>query len=81
MKLRSYIAGSLLMLAPTGLQAAETVTHQYDALGRLKKTTKSGGPSNGVQTKTNHDPAGNRTCQSTTGVGGSTGASCPPPPP
>lgn len=63
------------------LSAAETVTHQYDALGRLKQTTKSGGPANGVQTKTNHDPAGNRSCQSTTGVGGGGGTACPPPPP
>jgi hypothetical protein len=67
-------------LAPIGpANAAETVAHKYDALGRLKETTKSGGPTNGQQTKTNHDPAGNRTCQSTTGVGGG-GTSCPPPP-
>ncbi len=53
--------------------AAETVTHQYDALGRLKQTVKSGGPGNGTQTTTNYDPAGNRTNQTTTGA--------PPPPP
>ena len=64
--------------SPAG--AAETVTHKYDALGRLKQTTKSGGPANGQQTKTNLDPAGNRTCQSTTGVSGASGSSCPPPP-
>lgn len=64
----------------TSVQAAETVIYQYDALGRLKQATKSGGPSNGVQTKTNLDPAGNRTCQSTTGVGGTSGTACPPPP-
>ena len=60
------------------LQAAETVRHKYDALGRLVKMTKSGGPAGGTQTNTNHDPAGNRTCQSTTGVGGSAGTACPP---
>jgi len=62
------------------LQAAETVTHKYDALGRLKQTTKSGGPTNGQEVKTNYDPAGNRTCQSTTGAGGTPGTACPPPP-
>jgi len=71
---------AIVFITPAeNLSAAETVTHQYDALGRLKQTTKSGGPANGVQTKTNHDPAGNRTCQSTTGVGGG-GTACPPPP-
>lgn len=62
--------------------AAETVTHQYDALGRLKQTTKSGGPVSGTQTATSYDAGGNRSCQSTTGVpGGPTTPTCPPPPP
>ena len=82
--LRIVLSSCLLAFAcamPTGsLSAAETVTHKYDALGRLKETTKSGGPANGQQTKTNHDPAGNRTCQSTTGVSGAGGTTCPPPP-
>ena len=60
-----------IAVPPAG--AAETVTHQYDALGRLKQITKSGGSVNGTQTTTNYDPAGNRTNQTTNGV--------PPPPP
>lgn len=62
--------------------AAETVTHQYDALGRLKQTTKSGGPVSGAQITTSYDAGGNRSCQSTTGVpGGAATPTCPPPPP
>jgi hypothetical protein len=67
------------VLNSVGVEAAETVTYKYDALGRLKKTTKAGGPANGQQTKTNHDAAGNRKCQSTSGVGGTVSTSCPQP--
>jgi YD repeat-containing protein len=80
MKYVCYLGTALALLATGSAQAAETVTHQYDALGRLKQTTKSGGPATGVQTKTNHDPAGNRTCHSITGVGGASGTACPTPP-
>lgn len=41
--------------------AAETVTYSYDALGRLVKTVRSGGPASGVDASTQYDPAGNRT--------------------
>lgn len=79
-KVKIGLSTLICMLSWHQAQAAEIVTHQYDALGRLKQTTKTGGPANGEQIKTNHDPAGNRSCQSTTGVGGVGGASCPPPP-
>jgi hypothetical protein len=69
-------------IAAPPVHAAETVTHQYDALGRLKQTTKSGGPQSGAQTTTSYDAGGNRSCQSTTGVpGGPATPTCPPPPP
>lgn len=61
--------------------AAETVTHQYDALGRLTQSTKSGGPATGTQTTTAYDPAGNRSNQTVTGAGSGTPPPPPPPPP
>lgn len=75
-----YTFAALALLTPNSdAEAAETVMYTYDALGRLKLSTKLSGPAIGQQTKTNHDPAGNRTCQSTTGVGGAPGTSCSPP--
>jgi YD repeat-containing protein len=68
--------GFCLLLAFQGNARSETITYEYDELGRLKKTTKAGGPATGAQTTTTFDPAGNRTNQTTTGVGGVT----PPPP-
>jgi YD repeat-containing protein len=62
------------------LLAAETVTHEYDALGRLVKTTKAGGPTNGTQATTTFDPAGNRT-QQTVAVGAPTPIPTPTPTP
>lgn len=66
---------ALVYAVAPAAHAAETVTHQYDALGRLKQTTKSAGPANGTQTTSTYDPAGNRTNQTTTGAPPS-----PPPP-
>jgi hypothetical protein len=62
-----------LALCVCGAAQAETITFEYDELGRLKKTTKSGGPANGTVTSTTFDPAGNRANQTTTGVGGGGG--------
>ncbi len=76
-KIAFGILGLFCAVVAVPLEAAETVTHKYDALGRLIQTTKSGGPASGQQTKTKLDPAGNRTCQSTTGVGGNAGTACP----
>lgn len=70
------LSAIIYTLAPIACEATETVTHQYDELGRLKQTTKSGGPANGAQTTTTYDPAGNRTNQTTTAPPPS-----PPPPP
>lgn len=67
------ISAIIYSLNALPLQAAENVTHQYDALGRLKQTNKSGGPATGAQNTTTYDPAGNRSNQTTTGA--------PPPPP
>jgi YD repeat-containing protein len=70
----ALLAGTaFVLLQGTPTFAAETVTYKYDALGRLKQVTKTGGPATGQQTTTTYDPAGNRTNQTTTGA--------PPPPP
>jgi YD repeat-containing protein len=53
-------AGVFIALPQTAL-ASETVTYSYDALGRLIKTVRSGGPASGVDASTQYDPAGNRT--------------------
>lgn len=45
----------------SGASASETVTYNYDALGRLTNTAISGGPNNTIGTATCFDPAGNRT--------------------
>jgi YD repeat-containing protein len=48
--------------------AAETITYQYDVLGRLSATGISGGPTSGTQVATTFDAADNRTSQSTSGA-------------
>lgn len=50
------------------VQAAETVTYTYDALGRLRNAQTAGGPGNGVQRSYQYDDAGNRTNFQTTGA-------------
>ncbi len=47
---------------------AETVSYQYDALGRLVASSTSGGPDSGVATGTSFDPAGNRSQYTVTGA-------------
>jgi len=48
-----------LLLACSAL-AGETTTFEYDAQGRLIKTTKAGGPVAGQEKCTDYDSAGNR---------------------
>ncbi len=70
---------AIIYVLPAPAQASETVTHQYDELGRLISSSKSGGPATASQTTTAYDPAGNRSNQTTSGVSG--GGTPPPPPP
>jgi hypothetical protein len=44
-----------------GVAASDTTTYSYDSLGRLTKTTISGGPNNGRTDALCFDPASNRT--------------------
>lgn len=69
---------AIIYVLPAAAHASETVTHQYDELGRLISSTKTGGPATGSQTTTAYDPAGNRSNQTTSGA---TGGGTPPPPP
>lgn len=55
------------MLTASAGSASETVTHQYDALGRLKQSASTGGPAAGTQTTLAYDPAGNRANVTVTG--------------
>jgi hypothetical protein len=69
-----------LVVPVNAAQAAETVIHHYDALGRLIQSTKSGGPLGGGRAATSFDLALNRSCQSTTGVhSGPSAPTCRPP--
>ncbi len=90
---RSYYKLPYLTLAALALGgsafAAETTTYEYDAQGRLIKSSKAGGPANGKKKCTSYDPAGNRTNQTVTsascsggtgggGGGGGGGSNNPP---
>jgi hypothetical protein len=50
----------LALLLPGPASAAETVTYNYDALGRLVKTLRSGSVNNGVSACYAYDEAANR---------------------
>lgn len=50
------------------IEAAETTTLQYDALGRLVQSTTAGGPVSGQQTTTAYERAGNRSNQTVVGA-------------
>jgi len=62
----------------TGAFGSETTTYTYDALGRLVATTRSGGPSSGVNMASCFDRAGNRLRYDTLTT---TPAACPSPTP
>lgn len=79
--MKRVLLAAIFYMLPTTAQAVETVTHEYDALGRLKKTTKTGGPATGAQTTTTYDPVGNRSNQTTTGAPPPSPPPTPPPPP
>lgn len=63
MAMRAFAVAALIsgMGIGTTAFAQETTTITYDALGRVTKVDKSGGPASGVQTTYDLDPAGNRT--------------------
>jgi YD repeat-containing protein len=52
--------GVAIPIVAAAALGAETTTYSYDALGRLVATTRSGGPSSGVNMASCFDRAGNR---------------------
>lgn len=54
--------------------AQETSTYTYDALGRVVKVERSGGPANGTAASYSYDAAGNRIQVNTTGSSNSNGS-------
>ncbi|QNG45756.1 Calx-beta domain-containing protein [Sphingobium yanoikuyae] len=55
------LAGVILCAWPIEIAcASETITYNYDELGRLVLSTTQGGPNNNVVTSTTLDPTGNR---------------------
>ncbi len=83
-----YLSLAALLLGGSAM-AAETTSYEYDAQGRLIKSSKVGGPANGKKKCTSYDPAGNRTNQTVTsasctggtgggGGGGGGGGNNPP---
>jgi hypothetical protein len=59
MSARLVFAGLIFVAAPAA--ASETITYQYDALGRLVKVARSGTVNNGANACYTYDPANNRT--------------------
>lgn len=57
---RLLFTALMLTAASERAFAQETVTYEYDVKGRVTKVLRSGGPSNGVQTTYQYDPADNR---------------------
>jgi hypothetical protein len=55
------LSGIALLALPAPGLAAESVTYSYDALGRLIRTVRTGGPASGVDAQIQYDSAGNRT--------------------
>ena len=67
MRLLSVLALTSLLGPVVTVFAAETVTYSYDALGRLKATSRAGTINNGVTTATTYDAASNRSNHAVTG--------------
>lgn len=61
LKFAIWTAATGALFIPSAIQAQETATYTYDALGRLIATSTSGGPNSGIAMSTAFDPAGNRT--------------------
>lgn len=68
MKFAAAVVFALAFASPAIAQ--ETTTYSYDALGRLRTTSTTGGPNTGTVNQTDFDRAGNRTNYTTTGATG-----------
>lgn len=79
------LLGACCMALAGTAGATETTSYEYDAQGRLIKSSKAGGPKSGTGKCTSFDPAGNRTNQTVNssgcvagGGGGGGGGNSPP---
>jgi YD repeat-containing protein len=68
--MRAFVVFGLFLMASASAPASETITYQYDALGRLVQVTRSGSVNNGAAAAYTYDPANNRTNVTTTAPGG-----------
>jgi hypothetical protein len=68
--MRTILAFSVLVSIAAQGAASETITYQYDALGRLVSVTRTGTVNNGAAATYTYDPANNRTNVTTTAPGG-----------
>ena len=66
--MRAFIALLTLVLLGAAAYAAETITHKYDARGRLIQVNHSGTVNANVVTNYAYDKADNRNSKMTTGA-------------
>ena len=66
--MRALVAILILIALGAAAYAAETITYQYDARGRLIQVSHSGTVNNNVVTNYTFDKADNRTNKTTTGA-------------
>lgn len=64
--IRAVISGLCSLGLASAAAATETITHSYDAKGRLVKVVRTGTVNNTVTTEYEHDKADNRTRLKTT---------------
>lgn len=79
--MRAFVTFAALISIASLAAASETITYQYDALGRLVQVTRTGTVNNGASASYSYDPANNRTNVTTNapGVGGMAAAEPAPP--
>ena len=78
--MRAIFVFGTALLASASAHASETITYQYDALGRLVQVTRTGSVNNGASATYTYDPANNRTNVTTTAPTGGGGMAATKPP-
>src|SRR5262245_4331077 len=71
--MRAILAFAVVVTLGASARASETITYQYDALGRLVQVTRTGTVNNGASAAYTYDPANNRTNVTTTAPTGGGG--------